>query len=223
MALSVMTREPAIVYGEPPRVNLLPPAEKDRRDLVKLKRRWITAVLAVFGLCVVVFLGALGMRVTAQMAVGDAEDQRAELQQDLAMYADISTLVAERDALTRQRGEAMAADLRWSTPYELLSASLPRGAVMTGFAAATGGTNTADPAEIGIKGVATVVSGQAIDQAIVLDTFAQVDHVLDVDMLGLAQDQGVYTYKIYVAFDQAIYNTRFQAQTPEAAAQEDGQ
>ena len=221
MALELKTREPAIVYGAPPRVDLLPPVEKERRSLAKLRRRWIVAVLVVLAVAVLVFLASLAVRVQADMAVSDAEDQRAQLQRDLARYADVSALVNERDTLVRQREQAMAADLRWSTPYELLVAALPKGSVMTGFTAATGGPATSKADDLGIKGVATVVSRKAIDQAIVLDAFAQVEHVTDVDMLGLEQTQGVYTYKIYVAFDQGIYNTRFQTDATESTQEDD--
>ncbi|MGN0065582.1 MAG: hypothetical protein ACI379_15190 [Nocardioides sp.] len=220
MALTLTSREPAIVYGAPPRVDLLPPAEKDRRSLAQLKRRWVLAVLAVLGAAALVVLAALALRFQASLSVGAAEDHRAELQSDLAQYSDVSGLVSERDALVGKRAQAMAADMSWTKPYRLLAPALPNGARLTGFSAASGGEASADPADLGLKAVVTVSSGRAIDQAIVLDAFAQVEHVADVDMLGLEQAEGVYTYRIYVAFDQGIYNKRFQTG---AATQEDGQ
>ena len=36
------------------------------------------------------------------------------------------------------------------------------------------------------------------------------EHVVDVDMLGLQKGENGYSYSIYVAFDQGLYNARFQ-------------
>lgn len=218
MSVSLKTREPAIVYGAPPRVDLLPPAEKERRALSRLQRRWVVAVLAVLGVAVLVVLAAVAVRVQAAMAVGDAEDQRADLQRELAAYSEVSGLIAERDNLVNKRAQSMVADMSWSKPYQLLTPALPRGAQLTGFAGSTGGEATGVAGQLGLKAVATVVSRKPMDQAIVLDGFAAVDNVVDVDMLGLDQAEGVYTYRIYVAFDQGIYNKRFQTATAQEAA-----
>ncbi len=215
MALSLISREPAIVYGAPPRVDLLPPAEKQRRSLARLQQRWFRAVLVVLAVCVLAVLIAIGVRLQAGMALRAAEAERTNLQTQLAAHAEVSAMVSERDNLTTKRAEALAADMAWSKPYRLLSPVMPPGARLTGLVATAGGVATGNPDEIGLKGVATVESARAIDQAFVLDAFAQVDHVIDVDMLGLTRTETGYTYQIYVAFDQGIYNTRFQTGTQE--------
>lgn len=223
MGVSLASREPAVVYGAPPRADLLPPAEKERRGLARLQRRWVIAVLAVLALAVLVLLASVAVRVQAGMSVRSAEDQRTELQRQMAEYSEVSGLVAERNDLVARRGQAMVADMSWSRPYVLLVPALPPGASLTGFTAATGGDYLPNGQELGVKGVAIVESRKPIDQAIALDRFSQVDNVVDVDLLGLEQAEGVYTYKIYVAFDQGIYNKRFRTDSAAPAKQEDGQ
>ena len=215
MALSPLSPAPAPVYRAPPRVDLPPPAEKHRRSLARLQQRWFRAVLVVLAVSVLAVLIAIGVRLQAGMALRAAEAERTTLQTQLAAHAEVSAMVSERDNLTTKRAEALAADMAWSKPYRLLTPVLPPGARLTGFSATAGGVATGNPDEIGLKGVAVVESLRAIDQAIVLDAFGQVDHVIDVDMLGLTRTEAGYTYEIHVAFDQGIYNTRFQTGTQE--------
>lgn len=210
MALELKSRPKPITYGGIPRVNLLPPAERSRRKLVKLQRRMVLGVIAALVLTVVAFMAAYGMRVQAERSRDAEADRKSELQSQLAEYSDVSARVAERDNLLTKRSEALYDDMAWSEPFQLLAPALPTGAKLTGFEASTGGPVTGKEGEIGLKSVATVTSPKPIDQATVLDRFARVEHVTDVDMLGLQKGEGFYTYRIYVAFDQGIYGKRFQ-------------
>lgn len=213
MSLTLQSRQSAVVYGAPPRANLLPPAETERRSVARLQRRWIAGVLAALLVMALIIAASVAMRVQAGMGLSSAEDQKADLGRQLAAYSEVAALVSERDLLTAKRAEALAEDMGWRTPYRLLTPALPAGAQLTGFSATTGGATTSKPGELGLKAMATVVSSKPIDQAIVLDRFAGVNHVVDVDMLGLEQAEDVYTYSIYVAFDQGLYNGRFQTTT----------
>lgn len=223
MSVSLKSRPAAVVYGAPPRANLLPPAEAERRCVAHLRRRWIVAVVAVLVVMALVFFAAVAERVQANMGLRSAEDQKADLERQLAAYSDVSALVTERDALIANRAQALVDDMSWSRPYNLLTPALPAGARLSGFSATTGGPLTAKEGELGLKGRATVESSKPIDQAIILDRFAQVEHVVDVDMLGLQQAEGVYTYSIHVAFDQGLYNPRFQTDAPGAVTNRDNQ
>lgn len=208
-----LTRKPksaGIQYGAAPRVYLLPPVERERRALAKLQRRWILGVLGVLAVVALALVVAIGTRVQAEMSLNSAEDQKDELQRQLAAYSNVSALVAERDGLVAKRAEALAGDMGWRQPFTLLTPALPAGATLTGFTAATGGPATTTEGELGLKAVATVQSAKPIDQAIILDQFARVEHVVDVDMLGLQKGENGYSYSIYVAFDQGLYNARFQ-------------
>ena len=153
-----------------------------------------------------------GARVQAEMSRDDAADQKAELQRQMAEYSDVSALVSERNNLIAKRAEALVDDMNWSKPFLLLAPALPSGASLTGFEAGTGGPPTGKEGELGLKGQVTVQSAKPIDQATILDSFAQVKHVVDVDMLGLQKGDGNYTYTVYVAFDQGLYNKRFQTE-----------
>lgn len=210
MEINLNKKPKPVVYGAPPRVNLLPVPERRRRALANLQRQLVFGVLAVLALTAVMFAAAYAMRVQAESSLSAAEDQKTSLQGQIAKYSDVSALVAERDNLISKRATALADDMDWSEPHRLLAPALPTGARLTGFMGATGGPPTGEEGEIGIKAVATVVSAKPIDQATILDRFSKVAHVIDVDMLGLQKDEGVYTYSIYVAFDQEMYGTRFQ-------------
>lgn len=138
-------RTPTLAYGAAPRVNLLPPAERERRERVALIRRWASVAVAVAVVVVLVCLVAVLRTRSARSHLADERARTNALAGQLATYRDVSAATRDRASYQAYRTRVMTHDVSWGSVLGALQATLPAGAAITGFDAvvATGPSATA--------------------------------------------------------------------------------
>jgi type II secretory pathway pseudopilin PulG len=222
----------SLIYGAPPRVNLLPPAERERRERAELIRRWGAIAIAIAVLIVLAVLVATLMARSARNDLRAEQVRTTELAGELAAYGDVSATTRDKSSYEAYRTQVMASDITWKSALGALQAALPAGASISGFDAlvgdqnATAGTTgtsgtTADGADATVaaqnapSGTAVtlsvqVTSNKSVDQRAMVASFAKVHGVLGVDMTGLSSASGTgYSSTTSVYFDRSVLSGRY--------------
>jgi len=224
------TKKSPLVYGATPQVNLLPPAERSRRERTELTRRWGTIAIAAI---VLVVLAVLAAELFARSAKDDLEEEQARtrhLAGEVASYQDVSAAASDKGSYEAYRTQAMASDVTWKSVLGALQAALPAGASVTGFEAAVGdgadtgadtGASSAGSTGTGIvtptapHGTALTVtvqvtSMQSVAQKAMVASFRRVPGVLEVDLGSLTSSSSVsYSSTTTVFFDDSVLSHKY--------------
>jgi heme/copper-type cytochrome/quinol oxidase subunit 2 len=229
------TRTAGLAYAAPPRVNLLPPAERERREQADLVRRWIWVAVAVAVAVVLVTAATTLVERTARSHLDDERARTTTLVQELTRYQDVSAAVRDKSSYTTYRATAMAADLAWAGLLQALSGQVPKGAAITGFDAvvgdaattsgggATGATSGGTAGSTGMvapTGTAvtvtlTVTSTSPVDQQKLVSGLQQVPGVLGVDLSRLSSESyPSYAATSTVYLDASVYSGRYTEAKP---------
>lgn len=231
-----LTKSPPLVYGAAPRVNLLPPAERERRERAALTRRW--ARIAA-GAVLVVLLATAAMVLlehSARAGLDRERDRTTALVQQLAHYRGVSTATQDRSRYQAYRTNAMATDLSWSDLFNALQAKVPEGAAITGFdavtaigtagtaagsgtapsaAASAGATGAVAPPGTAVQLTLTVTSKRPLAQQALVAALEKVPGVLAVDLVGLSSESyPSYTATSTVFLDSSVYSRRYAEPKP---------
>jgi len=225
-----LTKSPPLAYGAAPRVNLLPPAERERRERVELIRRWGAIAVAA---AVLVVLAVLVAAFLARSAEGDLQSERTrttELTNKLAAYRDVSAAIRDKGSYEAYRTQAMASDVAWKSVIGALQAALPSGASVSGFdavvgdgtsaASSTSGSSTgsvdagaaaaAAPSGTAVTVSVQVTSRRSVDQKAMIARFAKVPGVLGVDLSSLSSATGGgYSSTTAVYFDDSVLSGQY--------------
>ena len=137
-----LQRTPALAFGTVPQVNLLPPAERSRREHALLVRRWATVVAAAVAVVLSAVLAAVLLERSAQGDLDAERSRTAALAGQLAAYQDVATASNEKATYDAARTRAMASDMSWVRIVGALQSALPRGARIDGFDAVVGDSTT---------------------------------------------------------------------------------
>jgi hypothetical protein len=230
-------RTPTPAYGAAPRVNLLPPAERERRERVALIRRWASiAVAAAVVVALVVLVAALRTR-SAHQHLADERARTTALAGQLATYRDVSAATRDRASYQAYRTRVMATDVSWGSVLGALQATLPGGAAITGFnavvdtgsAGATRSTGTSNPGSAAGSAAASAAApaGTAVtvtldvttkrppDQQAIVAGFAKTPGVLGVDLSSLSSESYPrYTSTTVVFFDDSVFSGKYARKSP---------
>ena len=226
-----LTKSPALTYGAAPRVNLLPPRERHRREQSALIRRWGTAALAAVALVVVAVLAAMMLERSASDDLKTEQARTATLATQLSSYADVSAASRDKGSYEAYRAQAMASDVAWKNVVGALQAALPTGVSITGFdatvgagatdangasttqgstAAGSGALATTAPSGTAVTATVQVTSMQPVDQTAMIGSFGKVAGVIGVDMGSLTSASSAsYTSTTTVYFDHAALSGRY--------------
>lgn len=109
-----------------PRVNLLPPEIAAAAKLKRLKLILGLLVLAAMVLVVLGYLFASSSIGAAEESLADAQADGAQLQADVATYAEVPQVLAEVDFAQANLETAMTPEIRWSFYLNDLSLTIPR-------------------------------------------------------------------------------------------------
>ncbi|UDY23073.1 hypothetical protein [Nocardioides sp. Kera G14] len=221
----MLGRSAALVYGAPPRVNLLPPAERERREQAALARRW--GLIAV-GAAALVVLAVAVTALLVRSADGDLQAEQARttaLARQLAANRDVATATRDKSAYEAYRTQVMTSDVSWGRALGALQDALPNGARIDGFdavvgaaasAAATsatgGGATLAATAPSGTVATFTVQVSSMLpmDQKAVVASFTRVPGVLGVEMADLSSESSAsYSSTTTVFFDDSILSHKY--------------
>ncbi|MCA1981267.1 hypothetical protein [Nocardioides nematodiphilus] len=214
-------RAPALVYGAVPQVNLLPPAERARREQALLARRWTVVVVAAVAVVLVAVLAAVLLERSAQSDLDAERSRTTALAGQVAAYQDVATATGEKATYEAKRAEGMKDDVNWVRVVGALQAVLPRGARIGGFDAVVGDASSIAAARAGTDGAAglapavpaaarvgvtvKVTSMQPLDQRAIIGSFTHVPGVLGADMSNLASSSSAsYVSTTSVYFDDSV-------------------
>ncbi len=109
-----------------PRVNLLPPEIAAAAKLRQLKIVLGVLVVAAMALVVLGFLFASSRVGGAEESLADAQADGAQLQSDVARYAEVPQVLAAVDTAQVNLETAMTPEIRWSFYLNDLSLTIPR-------------------------------------------------------------------------------------------------
>lgn len=219
-------RSATLSYGTSPEVNLLPSAERRRRDHAALIRRWgLAALAAVLVVILAVAAGSLWERAT-EHDLRQEQARTTQLAGQVASYQDVVTATRNQSSYEAYRSQAMANDTTWRRVIGALQAALPRAASIAGFDATVGtdtsapgsasGTGTTDgPAVTAPPGTTVTVQVRVStrssgDQSSVVAAVGRVPGVLGVQLTSLATpSKGTVSGAITVFFDDSVLSAKY--------------
>lgn len=202
------SRAPVLALGTLPRVDLLPPSETRRRDMIARARTWAYIGFGALVVAVVTVGGALAFSLTAELRLSG---ERARTQQILIAIAELSevgTAISTRDELEALRQDAMAGDLAWVPVLDLMTEHVPPGVVVTEYVLDAGPVPVegADPTQAtGVSGTVTFTSSVAVDFVAATRDLRAVESVRTAELEQLSATEGEYAYTVRIELDQTVY------------------
>ncbi|MDX2377137.1 hypothetical protein M4I32_10035 [Microbacterium sp. LRZ72] len=206
----------------PARVNLMPPAETERRERLRLVRGWGWGLVGALALVLVLSGGAFALTWSAEQRLAAAQARTNDLLAQLASLSEVSQALSTETELTGFRSEAMSYDLEWRPVLDSVTTVLPAGVEVVGFVLTTGGAPAAESADTtqpdpaaeaanaGLSGTITLESGAPVDTSPAVRSLRAVPAITEVDVRELTSEDGegasVYTYVLTATFDQSVYS-----------------
>jgi hypothetical protein len=211
--MSLLTgRTPVLPLGALPRVDLLPPSEVRRRDMLSRARSWVYIGIGALAVAVLAVGAAFAYNMTATVRLALEQSRTQQILVGIAGLSDVSTALALRTELTRTGGEAMAGDLTWSEVIDIVDARLPPGTTIVDYDLLAGPVPEAAamvPPAPGATGTVTVASVQPLDFVTLTRRLRTIEtvQVIEVDDLTSEDDDPGYKYRIRFTVDQSVYTT----------------
>lgn len=203
------SRTPVLSVGALPRVELLPPSEIRRRDMLARARTWLFIGVACLAVSLLAVTGALAYRMAADIRLAAEQSRTQALLVGIAELSDVSAALSDRSSLEGMRRDAMSGDLEWSGVLQLVAARLPAGVSITGYSLEAGPAPVADgdPATAtGVSGSVTFTSPAPIDFVQVTRDVRSSAGMREADVEALTSADGVFTYTVHVDLDQSVYS-----------------
>jgi hypothetical protein len=206
------SRTPVLPIGALPRVDLLPPSEMRRRDMLARARTWVYVGVGALALAVLLVGGAFAYNLAASLQLAGEQARTQRILSGIAELSDVSAAISVRRELEGMRQEAMAGDLAWTPVVDLVEAHMPAGVVITEYAldAGTVPVPDADPADAnGVSGTVTFTSPAVVDFVAATRDLRGAEGVRSAELESLTAAEGVFTYTIRVEIDQSVYTGDF--------------
>jgi hypothetical protein len=211
--MSLLTgRTPVLPLGALPRVDLLPPSEVRRRDMLSRARTWVYIGIGALAVAVLAVGAAFAYNMAATVRLALEQSRTQQILIGIAELSDVSAALSLRAELTQTGGEAMAGDLTWSQVVDVVDARLPPGTTIIDYDLLAGpvpeATATVPPAP-GATGTVTVTSVQPLDFVTMTQRLRTIEtvQVIEVDDLSSEDDDPLYEYRIRFTVDQSVYTT----------------
>lgn len=213
-----------LVVGGMPRVDLLPPAELERRYRRGLLRRWGIGLLAAALVTVLVISGAMALRIVAETRLASERARTDASIAEIAALSEVGDTVRALDDLEAFRAEAMLPDFEWAQLIDAVGQTLPANVRIVGFDVTTGAGPDPDAADAASAPGATVLL--TLSSPVAFDILPAVRGIRTLPMV-LASDGGElraeegggdYRYELSVVTTQEAYSGRF---VPAPATEED--
>lgn len=217
----------AAAAATPPRVNLLPRIEIERRERAALIRRWGWTLVSALAAVLVLSGASYALTVAAEQRLTAAQSRTTDLLAQLATLQKVSRALTAEAELTAFRTEAMATDLRFTDAITAVAGALPAGVSLTGFDLTVGEAplapvdDAASP-EPGLEGSLTLDSATPVDMAPAVRAVRGLPGTISADALEISSQPGeggsrTYTYRLSLVLDQTYYTDAYAAGDAEAA------
>ncbi|TDN93230.1 hypothetical protein [Microbacterium sp. BK668] len=207
----------ALAFAGVPRVNLMPPAEIERRRRASLARGWVWGVLAAVVAAVLIIMGAFALKLVADQQLAAEQAQTNALITELSGLSEVSGALAAEQELESFRADALGGDYAWAPVVASLRSALPQDVTLTGWDVVSGGVPQSDDAaaEVGLTGTLTLESPTPIDLPATVRGIRSLPGVTLVDGRSLSTGQqtvGSYVYELDLTLDQSIYSGQYATQ-----------
>lgn len=213
-----------LVVGGMPRVDLLPPAELERRYRRGLLRRWGIGLLAAALVTVLVIAGAMALRIVAETRLASERARTDASIAEIAALSEVGDTVRTLDDLEAFRAEAMLPDFEWAQLIDAVGQTLPANVRIVGFDVTTGAGPDADAADAasapGATVLLTLASPVPFDIVPAIRNIRPLPSILDADGREVRYEESDddYRYELTILTDQEAYSGRF---VPAPATEED--
>ncbi|GAA4480327.1 hypothetical protein [Microbacterium panaciterrae] len=214
-----MARIAAVTPGGPPRVDLLPPSEIERREREALSAVWVRICLLAVLLAVVLVGATYAWKLYAEQNAAAEQARSITLIGQIGALSEVSKALATESELQNFRADAMGSDLAWTSVLDKARSVLPAGTTLVGFDLTPGadpGATTLDKdaakKTVGLTGTLTIDSPNPVDLGPYARALRDVDGILTADASAAARSSatpGRYTYTVDITFDQTVYSGRF--------------
>jgi hypothetical protein len=208
------SRAPVLPIGALPRVDLLPPSEMRRRDMMARARTWLFIGLGTLAVALLAVGGAFAYNVTATVRLGFEQARTQQILVAIAELSEVSRAIALRTELSQMGTQAMAGDLEWSRVIGTIEERLPDGVSIIDYALLAGpvpeeGVDAAS--STGAFGTVTVSSAQPLAFVDVTRSLREVEsvRVTEVAELLRVDDGPFYEYRVEFTIDQSVYTGAF--------------
>lgn len=205
-----------LVVGGMPRVDLMPPAELERRYRRGLLRRWGIGLLAAALVTVLVISGAMTLRFFAEARLAAERTRTDTLITEIASLSEVGDTVRMLGDLEAFRADAMLPDFEWTALTDAVQSTLPAGVRVIGFDITTGLGPDAEDAEDaasapGATVLLTLESPEPFDIVPLVRDMRSLPEVLDADAEELRSDEGKnrHVYELSIMTNQEAYSGRF--------------
>jgi hypothetical protein len=218
--MSLLTsRAPIVQIGTLPRVDLLPPSEVQRRDVLTRARLWVWVGLCALLVAALAVGASFALNMTASLRLAAEQARTLQIISGIANLSDVSQAIASRSQLQDMREVAMAGDLAWTPVVALVAAHLPAGVTITEYSLDAGPVPVAgaEPtAAIGVTGTVTFSSTTPIDFVGATRELRKAEGMLSAEVADFSSAEGVFTYTVQVALDQSVYTGAYAPETETA-------
>jgi Tfp pilus assembly protein PilN len=215
--MSLLTsRAPVLPLGSLPRVDLLPPSEMRRRDMLSRARTWVYIGIAVLAVALLAVGGAFAYNMAASLRLAAEQARTQQILSGIAELSEVSRALSTRRELETMRTDAMAGDLEWGRVLDLVAEHLPGGVVITEYSLDAGPVPVADadPATAtGVSGTVTFTTPTAVDLVAATRDLRSATGMRSADLAELTSAEGVFTYTVRVELDQSVYTGAFAPET----------
>jgi hypothetical protein len=204
------SRTPVLPLGALPRVDLLPPSELRRRDMLARARTWFYVGIGALAVALLAVGCAFAYNTAAAVRLGLEQARTQQILVGIADLSDVSRAISLRSELSRTGEVAMAGDLEWMRVVAVVGTRLPPGVSMIDYALVAGAVpeDGAEPsAAAGASGTITVTSIEPLGFVELSRRLRDVASVqlTEVDELTSEDDNGLYEYRIRFRIDQSVY------------------
>jgi hypothetical protein len=138
-----MSAKNGVVVGGEPRIDLLPPEIKQKKDARRRSRVLVLLVGAVVAACAVAYVGVSGIAVASQAQLSNEQDRTLVLIAEQGKYSEARDAAATVATASDARLVASATEILWREQFGAIQGTLPTGATITQIAvtsrSATGG------------------------------------------------------------------------------------
>jgi hypothetical protein len=205
-------RTPVLPLGALPRVDLLPPSEVRRRDMLSRARTWVYIGIGALAVAVLAVGAAFAYNMAATVRLALEQSRTQQILIGIAGLSDVSAALSTRGELQAMRQDAMAGDLEWGPVVDLVASHLPAGVVISAYTLDAGPVPVADiepEAAPGVSGTVTFTSPAAVDFVAATRDLRRAPGMLSADLETLTSAEGVFTYTVRVELDQTVYTGDF--------------
>lgn len=152
-------KEARLVVGGAPRVDLLPPEVRVRRQDARVNRVLVLVLVAVVALSGLTVLGAKAVADGSAARLAAAQERTAQLLAQQQRYAEVSTAKARLAAARAARASVAGTVIDWRAYLSSVSATLPSGVHVVGATVDTAGADTSGTAAAPAAGAALLPAG----------------------------------------------------------------